>query len=121
MGTFRFIFKLKEVFPEDAGYWMVMATNESGTVQSKASLYVKDVQGYEPRIIIRANDVYYAEANINQPLQINFKIDGEPVPNLLYSVNGSEHLPAHLVNKNNNRYFIFLFLKLLFIFYMYYL
>merc|ERR1712157_227965 len=51
------------------------------------------------------NDVDYAEANINQPLQINFKIDGEPVPNLLYSVNGSEHLPAHLVNKNNNRNF----------------
>lgn len=44
-NAYRFIFKLKEVFPEDAGFWMVFVENEHGKAKSKASLHVNNVQG----------------------------------------------------------------------------
>lgn len=95
-NAYRFIFKLKEVFPEDAGFWMVFVENEHGKAKSKASLHVNNVQGYGPSISNRCQDNYLVE--IGQPLNIIFKVDGEPVPNLTYSINEREHQPAHMLS-----------------------
>ena len=97
--TFRFIFKLKEVFPEDAGFWMVFMNNECGTARSKATLDVKDVQGFGPGLITRPEEIYSSSLGSNT--KITFKLDGEPVPNLTWSVNGCEHQPAQNLS---NRY-----------------
>ena len=90
--TYMFYFKLNEVFPEDAGFWMVFLSNDCGTARCKAVLKVSDIQGIPPRMIHPMEKLY--KVDLGRNFCLKFKVEGEPVPSLLWSFGGTEAAPA---------------------------
>ena len=98
-GTYRLTIKNASI--HDEGTYRAVATNESGSANTKAMIRIDDglfgvkaPASTSPRITARLADVRVVEG---QPLRLECKVEGEPTPEVIWYKDGERVYPSDRV------------------------
>lgn len=107
LGDGRYKLTIRDAKESDEGTYRVVATNDFGTTNSRATLKVGDQldlgagirrpgegQPKIPRFITQPNDVRATEGN---PIKIECKVDGQPMPEIQWIKDGEIVKPSDRV------------------------